>query len=77
MADYFGKCVKVLLGNYGRQLTYKVGTLFVQLFEATECYIMNGIILKQSGIGLTRSSLLSVQPTVLGKTPVVLHILGC
>ena len=34
MADHFGKCVKVLLGNYRRLLTYKVGTLFVQLFDS-------------------------------------------
>ena len=34
MADYFGKCVKMLLRNYRRHLTYKVGTLFAQLFDS-------------------------------------------
>ena len=34
MADHFGKCVKMLLRNYQQQLTYKVGTLFVQLFDS-------------------------------------------
>ena len=34
MADHFGKCVKMLLRNYRRQLTYKVGTLFFKLFDS-------------------------------------------
>ena len=34
MADHFGKRVKMLLRNNRRQLTYKVGTLFVQLFDS-------------------------------------------